>query len=1336
MKQLTCFKLFTIATCILTFLFIHGSKAQSLYMPAATNWVSVGDLDVPGDQLTVEALIYYTGASVDIVSKHTDPSNVNYLLRIGSFEITTTSGFAAFSGAAAAGVTIQPNKMYHVAATYDGTMLKYYVNGCLTGQMPWTGMMIQSNLVTAIGNMSTCQCEQFLGYIDEVRIWNVARTQTEITTNMLNLPSPTTQPGLLAYYKFDGSYVNLQGNTAFDGVPVGAPIFQQAPLPYPTTIHQNLTSSNPVCSGEANGLINVTASGYYTPYEYSLDGITYGTSSVIQNLTAGTYTVFTRPQNNNNCATSSSITLTDPAVLSPNLVTTNVSCNGGNNGTATVAPSGGDGAPYSVTWQPSLSSSTTLTGLAAGSYSVDIDDSCRAAGPELVVNGHFEDGLTGFTTGYICCAGGPGNFAVDADPNFYNGGHFGSGYGGGGNYLIVDGSTTPGTSVWCQSIPVSPNTYYTLSAFISSNYPIELAIADFTINGVSVGTVTAPATTFTWDPFLTVWYSGASTSANICISDQNIIGGGNDFGIDNISFKTCLSCSINTPFSITEPLPLTVSSIQTNVSCAGGNNGSATASAAGGTGTYSYSWSTVPAQLTATASNLSAGTYTVTVTDQNLCTATDVITITEPTALSASISAQINVSCNGGTNGAATGSGNGGVGPYSSSWNTVPAQNTFTATNLAAGSYTVTISDQNSCTATATVTITEPPALSVGIAAQTDVDCNGAATGSATASAAGGSPAYNYSWNTAPVQNSSIANGLTAGTYIVTVTDQNSCSSTNTVTILEPSAISFVLDTAWGPSCNGDTNGAIFSTGTGGTLPYNFTWTPAISTADSALNLTAGNYNITLTDGNGCSQSVSATLTEPLALTLGVTASQASFCLGDSTVLAGTANGGTLPYSYSWSNGSVLASQTVQPASSGTFSLTVNDANNCSILDSAVITVLVPQDIDLGNDTAICQGENILLDAGAGFSSYLWQDGSNLQTFNSTVTGLYYVTATDANGCIEKDTLSLIVNPLPLPALADTAKICPGTSTTLSATTGFLNYSWNTGQATASINVSAAGNYVLFVTDLNGCSNSDSTFVVLHPLPTLLFSATPLSGCPPLIVTTTNNSLLNGTTTTFNWTIGSNSYSQFAPVTELTTGFHDLYLQGVTNNGCTVDTLVTSYIEVFPEPMALPVPQPAVYELYDSEINISNQSQGANAYIWSLFGNFVTFDTDLVYPVTDTGSYTFSLIAINQDGCRDTADATIIVNPSFALYFPTAFTPNSNGNNDEYMPKGYGIHEYELLIFDRWGEQVFKSTDLYEGWDGSYLGGAPVSAVYVYKCTIRDIQGNKHFYMGHVTLVH
>jgi gliding motility-associated-like protein len=1175
-----------IKTIILSFVLMLFSKEQvaqsSLYMPGPTNWVSVGDLDVSGNQLTVEALIYYTGASVDIVSKHTNPGDVNYLLRIGVFEITTTSGYANFGGISAAGVSIVPNRMYHLAATYDGAMLKYYVNGCLTGSMAWTGNMIQSNLITAIGNQSSCACEQFTGYIDEVRVWNVARTQAQITANMLNLPTPATQPGLLGYWKFDGTMVNLQGNAAFDGVPMGAPLYQAIPLPYPSTLYESVTSSDPVCTGDNNGVINVSAEGYYTPYEYSLDGITYGTSPVFPGLTAGIYSVYTRPQNNNSCAVSSTITLTDPPVLNPNLTTTNVTCNGANNGTAAVVPSGGDGPTYHQLWSPSLSTATNITNLAPGNYSVTLSDTCKASGPELVTNGHFEDGNTGFSSGYNCCAGGPGNYAVDVDPTFYNAGHAGSGYGGGGNYLIADGSTVAGTSLWCQTITVTPNTSYNLSAFVASNYATATAVVEFDINGTSVGTVNAPPTTFTWSPFSTVWFSGASTTANICILDQNTIGGGNDFGIDNISFKTCASCITTLPFTITEPTALSLTTVQTNVSCNGGNNGSATVTANGATPGYTYSWNTVPVQTTAAATNLTAGSYTVTVTDLNLCTATTSVTITEPPILTAVISSQTNVSCNGGNNGSATVTAGGGASGYAYSWNTAPIQTSATATTLSPATYTVTVTDANTCTATASVTITNPPLLTV---------------------------------------------------------------------------------------------------------------------------------NATATPG--------------------------SICVGSNTTLNAAVAGGTGTSAYSWNNGSIAATQIVSPLNTTSYTITVTDSMGCTATSNATVTVFIPAAINLGNDTSICQGDMITLDAGAGFSSYLWQNGTTLQTQNISVTNNYFVSAIDPNGCTVKDTLVLTINPLPVIGLLDTVRICPGTSTTLNANPGFVSYMWNTGAATPSINVNSIGNNVVVVQDANGCVNRDSTYVKFYPVPTLQFMVSPLQGCGPLKVSTINSSILNGSTVaSWSWQIGTNTFNAFSPSVLLSTpGFYDVFLQATTSNGCIVDTLLTNYIEVYPAPQAIISPEALEYDLFDDNINLINASIGAIIYQWSLFSDSISSATDLVYPITVPGQFNFQLLAVNSYGCKDSTKVRITVDPSFAIYFPNAFTPDGNGNDDIYMPKGFGIKDYEMMIFDRWGEMVFHSKDMSIGWNGSYKGGAAVQDVYVYKCKIQDLKGNQHFYQGAITLV-
>ncbi|WP_174544390.1 SprB repeat-containing protein, partial [Flavobacterium glycines] len=204
----------------------------------------------------------------------------------------------------------------------------------------------------------------------------------------------------------------------------------------------------------------------------------------------------------------------------------------------------------------------------------------------------------------------------------------------------------------------------------------------------------------------------------------------------------------------------------------------------GGTTAYSYSWNTTPVQTTATATNLAAGTYTVNVTDAKGCTTSAQVTITQPeAALSATISNSTNVNCYGGATGSATVSVTGGTTAYSYSWNTTPVQTTATATNLAAGTYTVNVTDAKGCTTSAQVTITQPAAaLSATISNSTNVNCYGGATGSATVSVTGGTTAYSYSWNTTPVQTTATATNLAAGTYTVNVTDAKGCTPSDQFT--------------------------------------------------------------------------------------------------------------------------------------------------------------------------------------------------------------------------------------------------------------------------------------------------------------------------------------------------------------------------------------------------------------------------------------------------------------------------------------------------------------------------------------------------------------------------
>jgi hypothetical protein len=214
MKAFVLFLSFILAGCF------PAANAQFLVMPQGeVNRVDIGKLSVTGQNITVEALITVEDASIDadIVSKHTSPDDVNYVLRSGGFFVRTNGT----GGVVGNPVRFCPNQVYHVAGTYDGKYLRYFVNGVMVGMKPCTGDMYQNNDITSIGNMSSRNsvAEQYHGYISEVRIWNVARTQPEIAANMLGLPNPTTQKGLLAYYKFQGTLLNLQGDARWQGKP-------------------------------------------------------------------------------------------------------------------------------------------------------------------------------------------------------------------------------------------------------------------------------------------------------------------------------------------------------------------------------------------------------------------------------------------------------------------------------------------------------------------------------------------------------------------------------------------------------------------------------------------------------------------------------------------------------------------------------------------------------------------------------------------------------------------------------------------------------------------------------------------------------------------------------------------------------------------------------------------------------------------------------------------------------------------------------------------------------------------------------------------------------------
>ncbi|MBI4648058.1 MAG: hypothetical protein HY738_16105, partial [Bacteroidia bacterium] len=848
--------------------------------------------------------------------------------------------------------------------------------------------------------------------------------------------------------------------------------------------------TNVSCNGGNNGNATVTAGGGTAPYTYIWnDPAPAQSTATVTGLTAGTWTVTVTDANS--CTVTTSVTITQPALLTANIAGTNVLCNGGNTGSANLTVGGGTPA-YTYLWS-NAATTEDINNLTAGSYTVTVTDSkgCTATATVNITQPTAVTANITSQTNVSCNGGSNGSATVTAG-------------GGTAPYAYVWNDPAPAQSTatvtdltagtW--TVTVTDGNGCTKTASVTITQPTVLtanitAQTNVSCNGASTGSATVTAGGGT-APYNYVWNDPAPAQSTATVT-------GLTAGTWTVTVTDANGCTKTTSVTITQPAVLTANiTAQTNVSCNGGNNGSATVTAGGGTAPYTYVWNDpAPAQSTASVTGLTAGTWTVTVTDANSCTVTANVTITQPAVLTANITAQTNVSCNGGSNGGATVTAGGGTVPYTYIWNDpAPAQSTATVTGLTAGTWTVTVTDANSCTATASVTITQPAILTANITAQTNVSCNGGANGSATVTAGGGTAPYNYVWNDpAPAQSTAIATGLTAGTWTVTVTDANSCTKTASVTITQPAVLTATITAQTNVSCNGGNNGSATVTAGGGTAPYTYVWNdpaPAQSTT-TVTGLTVGTWTVTVSDANSCTVTTSVTITQPAALTASIVGTNV-LCNGGTTGSANlTAGGGTIPYTYLWSN--TATTEDINNLTAGTYTVTVTDANSCTTTASVTITQPTVFTVTITAQTNVsCNGGSngsATVTAGGGTVpyTYVWNDPAPAQS-TATVTGLtagtWTVTVTDGNGCTKTASVT-ITQPAVLTAniTAQTNVSCNGgnngsATVTAGGGTAPYNYVWNDpapAQSTATVTGLTAGTWTVTVTDANSCTVTASVTI-------------------------------------------------------------------------------------------------------------------------------------------------------------------------------------------------------------------------------------------------------------------
>lgn len=816
------------------------------------------------------------------------------------------------------------------------------------------------------------------------------------------------------------------------------------------------TTTNISCNGGSDGALTASGSGGTgsLTYAWSTGAIT----ASITGLVANAYTVTVTDANA--CTATASATLTAPTAISASVsVGSNVSCNGGSDGQASVSASGGTGG-LTYAWSNAATSSS-ITGLTAGTYTVTVTDAngCTntASGAvteptALVLNSSVNTNIScnGQTDGSLCASASGGtpaysylwsNAAVGACITGLAAGTYsvtvvdangctatssnslseptaisvsitvdsnescGAG-GDGGLTASASGGSGPYSYAWSNT-----DTTASITSLSAGTYTVTVTdnnacttTASNTVSGGGSISVSLAATNVSCngnsDGALSATPSGGTGAYTYAWSNSATTASisGLTAGSYTVTVSDAIGCSIVSSSSVTEPSAIVVSTTSTNVACNGGNDGTASATVSGGTAAYSFLWSS--GSLGATATGLSANTYTVTVTDANGCTSTAQVTITQPTAISISVSIDNMVSCEGGSDGVISASASGGSSPYAYLWSN--AASTATVNGLTAGPYMVTVTDNNGCTAVASATITQPTELVTNIDANSQISCFGFADGELSANTLGGTPPYTYLWNN--LETAATNSNLPAGVYFVETTDTNGCTRLDTMELIEPDELILQVNLAADVICNGDSDGALNAIITGGTLPYVLNWSDG-GTNLFNTNLAAGTYTLTVTDNNGCMRDDSAAVSQPdaIVITAIVTDEQ---CEGDNSgSIDLSVSGGVSPYDYEWSN--LVMNQDLLNVDEGTYAVTVTDFNDCVDTASYQVNLVsgLPA-VNLGPDTIICNDSNITLFGGV-FTSYQWSTGATTTSIQVGQGGVYSLTATNSAGCSAIDSIQV-----------------------------------------------------------------------------------------------------------------------------------------------------------------------------------------------------------------------------------------------------------------------------------------------------------------------------------------
>jgi len=1120
------------------------------------------------------------------------------------------------------------------------------------------------------------------------------------------------------------------------------PLFSQTPFKFPSFKNERIQSIDQIwvqvsgklalCSHSERGTINLTVGGGKPPYSFKWN--TNESTQNRTNLNAGTYTVWVTDSEGRVRQERIVIQPPFPLVLNP-VVKKDATCGSGNDGYAKISVKIGrndyDPAkpPYKISWSNGLQDVWEVNNLAPGTYVVKVADKFNC---ETSISFEIKSGSAGMTVSesiqnVSCSAPNSGKITLNVqggDAPF--------------TYLWSNGATSKdltGVAAGVYQVQIKDNKGCSFQGSYTINSPSSIQLGETltmpscsnSANGVIKLSLSGGTGPFTYQ------WSNGSTQSQI----QNLTAGTYSVKVTDAS-----GCSIEKQYSLTNLSALTLTSSQKqDVTCFGNNTGKIDLNISGATGPILAAWSDGATSLNRI--NLAPGTYSVVIKDQH-CEISANFQIAGPTEALSVTGAPQNPSCSG-NDGRITLNPKGGTAPYTYKWSNGAV--TKDLSGIGQGKYTVDITDKNGCAIQATYDLVAPLPITIEDTLK-DASCAGNADGSIALKINGGNAPFTYTWSNGSSQ-ASLQN-LAAGTYKVKITDATGCSVEKEYAIKNLSTLALASSQKQDVICFGNNTGKIDLNITGANGTIQAKWSDG-STLLNRINLEPGTYSVIIKDQN-CEISANFQIIGPLEALSVTGAPQNPSCSGNDGRITLNPKGGTAPYTYKWSNGA--ASKDITGLGQGKYTVDITDKNGCTIKASYDLVSPLPITLENTLIDPSCAGKadgsiSLKITGGNSPYTYIWSNGSSQPTIQNIAAGTYKVKITDATGCsVEKEYSVKNQSQLTVTVLKVDPVSCGGGNDGrivlgVSGAKGSVKVKWEDGSTGLERSNLKSGTYVVQISDESNCGITNEVKVEeANPLQARIENAiemdcdlgqlkgrawVAISGgkAPYLIQWLNGNQVSNEIEFNQNGllkvritdAVGCQAEAQ-AQVT-----FPEYSYQGGARLNFEFRKLVFSN-----------EPEVTIDEeiIFESEI-----SPEFISWEWDFGDGQKSQEKNPVHIYKKSGTFEVKLTGMDIYGCSlRELNKVVVTQPEEMMVIPNAFSPNGDSLNDCFIPKMKGIREFNLQVFNIWGEKLYSGSGLeIVGWDGTYKGQMVPAGNYIYRIDYVNWEGIRKSSSGSVSLI-